>query len=211
MQYKTVKRIKRQIRRTIPLFAIFLLLPLSAAVLSAGDLKVPRTWDEDALADWAMPLVGFNGGPGHFSEREYYAAPIENLKTYPVYDPDREPAGYWADLQKKKPESLLDVNVKRTHAQWVSDGNRVFEELDLPASRIWDPAFIARARSKDELAKYRFAVNEDGTIFGIRWVVTPKGVALGMSECAFCHTHYMPSGQKVYGPASNRLLRGSPP
>jgi hypothetical protein len=59
--------------------------------------EIPKTWDERALADWATPVAGLNVRPGHFSEQEYYAAPIDNLRTYPVYYPGREPAGYLGD------------------------------------------------------------------------------------------------------------------
>ena len=81
-------------------------LVLSTAGIAA---EVPKTWDERALADWATPVAGLNVRPGHFSEREYYAAPVDNLRTYPVYDPEHEPAGYWEALQKKTPEPLLEI------------------------------------------------------------------------------------------------------
>ena len=47
--------------------------------------------------------------PGHFTASEYYAVPGENLRTYPVYRPDREPPGYWDWLQKQKPQPLVDA------------------------------------------------------------------------------------------------------
>ena len=55
--------------------------------------EVPKTWDAKALVDWATPVAGLNVRPGHFSEGEYYRAPIDNLRTYPVYYPGHEPAG----------------------------------------------------------------------------------------------------------------------
>src|SRR5215213_5576583 len=61
---------------------------------------IPKTWDEKALTDWATPVAGLNVRPGHFSEKEYYAAPLNNYRTYPAYAPGREPAGYWDMLQK---------------------------------------------------------------------------------------------------------------
>jgi hypothetical protein len=45
--------------------------------------------------------------PGHFSKREYYAVPVDNYRTYPVYLPDREPVGYGERLQKQTPEPLI--------------------------------------------------------------------------------------------------------
>jgi hypothetical protein len=32
--------------------------------------------------------------PAFYSESEYYAAPVDELRTYPVYVKGREPSGY---------------------------------------------------------------------------------------------------------------------
>jgi hypothetical protein len=66
-----------------------------SGVLLAESTSALRTWDEAALEEWATPVAGLNVRPGHFSAAEYYRAPIDNLRTYPVYYPGREPAGYW--------------------------------------------------------------------------------------------------------------------
>src|SRR5438270_11457105 len=100
-------------------------LVLSTAAIAA---EVPKTWDERALADWATPVAGLNVRPGHFSEREYYAAPVDNLRTYPVYDPDREPAGYWDALQRKAPEPLIEIGKLRSPAGWILAVKRVFAD-----------------------------------------------------------------------------------
>src|SRR3954463_13783408 len=89
---------------------------------------IPKTWDEKALADWATPVAGLNVRPGHFSEEEYYRAPIDNLRTYPVYYPGREPAGYWEMLQKVGPKLLIEPETFKTDADWIRAGKRVFEE-----------------------------------------------------------------------------------
>src|SRR6185503_20313803 len=60
---------------------------------------IPKVWDDLALADWATPLAGLNLRPTHISAREYYSLTVENLRTYPVYFPGREPDGYWEMLQ----------------------------------------------------------------------------------------------------------------
>jgi hypothetical protein len=59
-------------------------------------IAAPRFWNDRELADWATPVAGLNVRPGHFSERDYYAAPsAEWVRTYPVYFPGREPTGYF--------------------------------------------------------------------------------------------------------------------
>lgn len=64
---------------------------------------VPKIWDEKELATWATPLAGLGVRPGHFSEAEYYAAPIVNLRTYPVYHPKFEPPGYREWIKSRGP------------------------------------------------------------------------------------------------------------
>ena len=56
--------------------------------------NIPKVWDDAALRDWATPLAGLNARPTHLSPREYYDFEIENLRTYPVNVPGREPDGY---------------------------------------------------------------------------------------------------------------------
>ena len=76
-------------------------------VAFAESTSVPRTWDEIALDEWATPVAGLNLRPSHFSPDEYYRAPVDNLRTYPVYYPGREPAGYWDMLQAVGPKPLI--------------------------------------------------------------------------------------------------------
>src|SRR5262245_20334948 len=76
------------------------------ALLAQSAFKpvIPRVWDEVALADWATPLAGINVRPTHISSKDYYSLPIDNLKTYPVYFPGREPAAYWEMLERVGPK-----------------------------------------------------------------------------------------------------------
>ena len=69
---------------------------------------IPKVWDDAALRDWATPLAGLNARPTHLSAREYYDFEIENLRTYPVYVPGREPDGYWEMLQRVGPQPLIE-------------------------------------------------------------------------------------------------------
>jgi hypothetical protein len=109
----------------------------------------PKMWDDAALATWGTPVTGLNVRPGYFSSPDYYRAPIDNLRTYPVYLPDREPAGYWEALRKKRPEPLIEMNRARSKAEWIVAGKRVWEELDVPILRLFDSESIALARSSE--------------------------------------------------------------
>src|SRR5882724_4041332 len=83
--------------------AIAVLLMRPAEVRPAAQTKsgstgqkivAPKIWDSKQLATWATPVAGINATANFYSEEEYYAAPVDNVRTYPVYAPDKEPKGY---------------------------------------------------------------------------------------------------------------------
>ena len=82
---------------------VLLFVIVGSTFLLAQGTKAPVTWDEAALREWATPIAALNVRPGHFSAEEYQRAPIDNLRTYPVYFPGREPAGYWDMVQSVGP------------------------------------------------------------------------------------------------------------
>ena len=162
-----------------------LLFILTLSAIAKTETRVPKIWDDEALADWATPLATLKLRPGHYTAAEYYAVPADNLRTYPMYPPDKEPPGYWEALQKKKPEPLVDLSKIRTKQDWIAAGARAFRELDNPLSRSDDPVLIARARDPQTFATV--AGLADGTVFQPRWVVTDRGLMLTNLECASCH------------------------
>ena len=86
-------------------------LSKSACAQSSYHPTIPKVWDEVALRDWATPIAGLNLRPTHISPEQYYSIPIENLRTYPVYLPGREPAGYWEMLQHVGPQPLIEHRI----------------------------------------------------------------------------------------------------
>lgn len=161
---------------------------------------VPRVWDEQALADWATPLVGLDERPTHMSAAEYYAIPVENLASYPVYMPGLEPPGYWEDIQHVGPQSLIETEQLESKADWIAAGKRVF--FDSVVLRTFDPGVIAMARDRDAMQALRAGPLPDGTINGLRWLPTPDGVALGFTNCSACHLLYLPDNTAVPGASS---------
>lgn len=155
---------------------------------------IPRTWDEKALADWATPLAGINVRPTHISESEYYALPVDDSRTYPVYARGREPQGYWEELQRARPKPMLEAKTLRSGRDWIEAGRRVFDEIDHIHLRTFDPAVIEIARKgESEL------IAKDGSIPGIRWVPTAKGVALSFTGCSGCHVQFRSDGTEIPG------------
>ncbi len=116
--------------------------------------------------------------------------------------PGREPAGYWDMIRGKKPEPLI-TPAARTPSEWIADGKRVFEEMDVPLFRSTDPQLIAIARSADLFQRRGGHPQKDGTAFGLRWVPTAKGLALSVSDCSGCHTRVLPDGSFLSGAPFN--------
>ena len=174
---------------------------LPAQHASKQESLPPRTWDSRALSDWATPLAVTNLRPGHFSEAEYYRAPVDNYRTYPVYLPDREPPGYWEVLKQKKPEPLVDPGITGPTFNWITAGSRVWNEIDVPFFRLFDAESIAMARSPDYFRKNvaRIISRPEGAVAMYRWVITPQGIGLGITACASCHTRYLDNGTVISG------------
>src|ERR1044072_8985053 len=67
---------------------------------------VPRLWTAKGVGGWATPMAGGNASPTFYWEQEYYAAPVAELRTYPVYIPGREPKGYMDWIKRQGPRPL---------------------------------------------------------------------------------------------------------
>ena len=162
-------------------------------------IDVPRIWNDRDLAEWANPVAGLGVRPDHFSEAEFYAGPVaEWVRTYPVYFPGREPQGYWERLQHTKPEPLIAAG-PRSEEDWIRAGQRVFEEMDVPIFRSQDAGLIATVRSREAFEKMGGQPQPDGTVHFLRWVPTARGLALGVHDCASCHTRQLPDGTHLNG------------
>jgi hypothetical protein len=166
---------------------------------AAFEPRIPRAWDDAALADWATPVAGLNVRPTHMTAKEYYALPTQNVRTYPVYVPDREPRGYWEMLQRVGPKPLIEPDARWTESDWITAGRRVFDELDHLALRTLDPKWIAAARSAVTFDPSRTTILPTGEIYGMRWVPTSKGVALSFSNCSGCHVAHLEDSSTIIG------------
>jgi hypothetical protein len=164
-----------------------------------GKPDIPRVWNEIALGDWATPLAGLNLRPTHISANKYYSLTVENLRTYPVYFPGREPSGYWEMLKRIGPKPLIEPKELLTEADWIEAGRRVFDEADHLHLRTLDPTFVAAARSPETFEQAGVQPLPDGTVFGSRWVPTKQGVALSFGNCNNCHLLYLSDGTRVPG------------
>ncbi|HQR07432.1 MAG TPA: hypothetical protein PLN21_11450 [Gemmatales bacterium] len=178
-------------------------------------IVVPRLWNDKDLKEWATPLAGLNMRPGFFSEAEYYATPIDNVRTYPVYHPKLEPAGYRERLVAQGPLPLIEPSKLKTKADWIEAGKRVFEELDTEVMRSDDPIVLKYITDASAIDKRRDAshdvLTKDGIILDYRWVVDrDKKLKLSVSSCGGCHSRLMPDGTLLAGAPSNFDMADSP-
>jgi hypothetical protein len=171
------------IRRIVTILCLFTLTTLAANTRT----QVPRIWDDGGLEEWATPVAALNIRPGHYTSAEYYKVPADNLRTYPVYPPDKEPAGYWEWLQKQKPAPLVDATAMHSSRDWIAAGERAFRDIDKVSARTSDPEMLRVARHPATFKD--LDALPDGSILDIRWVVTDRGVQLTTAECSACHRH----------------------
>jgi hypothetical protein len=175
-----------------------------AALLAAGAFQpeIPRTWNNADVASLEVPLANPRYSPAHVSPEVYYKIPARVLyKSYPVYHPDREPAGYMEWLKKQEPEAAFDPAALKTQADWIKAGELVF---NAPTSH--NAVFFGARDVRDRkfYEQTHMPVAEDGTIPFARWVVRKKGeVELGSMGCATCHTRVLPDGAVVPGAQGN--------
>src|SRR4051812_29226551 len=71
--------------------------------------EIPVTWDEAALASMQTPLRDAARTPKHMASTTYNRVPaLKFYKSYPLYGPGREPAGYLDKLRQMEPETAFD-------------------------------------------------------------------------------------------------------
>jgi hypothetical protein len=194
---------------------VFLVALLAAATLSAQralpTAAVPRLWTQAALAGWALPIAGVNATPNFYTEEEYYAAPVDEVLTYPFYVKGREPAGYRESLRRRGPRPLIDASTLKTEADWLAAGRIAFDGMHLREFRTASPAAMAWADDPDLAAHQQVSVARDGTVPGVRWVVDHDGILkLTLSECSGCHRRLLPDGSVADGAQTNVRLGSLP-
>ena len=174
---------------------------LSAYEIKAQPAAVPKVWDETALSGWHVPLAEPGHDPVPLTADQFYRLPeLKIYKSYLVYAPGREPAGYSEKLRRAQPELVFDASKLRSDADWIRAGELVFDapvtisSLDA-AGYISDPVW-----NRD----HHVPVAKDGTVPFYRFLVREKGkVELGTLSCGNCHTRVLRDGSVVKGAQGN--------
>ncbi|MDQ2712013.1 MAG: hypothetical protein M3Y24_07235 [Acidobacteriota bacterium] len=181
---------------------------LLTAVLAVGyslephEVPTPKAWSSQSLVGYRIPLAGLGRPPELISEHDYYALPESNVKTYPVYTPEKEPAGYIDWLKNQDPQPLVEVTKLKTPADWLAAGRGVFYGRELPRYTGSEDN-LQLIRNPKVLEAYRLQTTGEGVLLGLRYVVRQKGkVELGTDTCAMCHVQVR-HGSIVEGPPNN--------
>jgi hypothetical protein len=179
--------------------SLSLLLALACAGLALPQQpfspRIPKFWDDHEVEHFELPLANPKYSPRYLSAEEYYALKVRPIyKTYPVYAPGREPAGYREHLKTLEPEIIFDPAKLRTEADWIAAGKDVFESEPL----------LLPAPEKGVFFPTPLPPNADGTLTsfipGARYIIRQKGVLeIGINSCAGCHTRILPDGSVVPG------------
>jgi hypothetical protein len=178
-----------------------LLVALAAAVSLWAD-EVPAPWSDASIAGYRLPLAGLGRAPRMISGAAYYALPEVNLKTYPVYTPDKEPKGYIEWLTSRSPEPLVDIGKLHSKEDWIAAGREVFYGRELPRFSGSEDN-LKLIRDPQVLKAYQVQTTRDGVLLGLRYLVREKGkVELGTDTCAMCHVRVQPDGTVIEGPAN---------
>ena len=157
---------------------------LAALAMANTKWQVPRSWTDQELVGFRLPLAGLNKPPVMVPEQEYYALPENNLKTYPVYTPDKEPPNYLDWLKQQDPKPLVEVDKLKTQADWIAAGTEVFFGRELPRFSGSEDN-LQLIRNPKILAAYRVQTTADGVLLGLRYIVREKGkLELGTDTCA---------------------------
>ncbi len=182
--------------------SLYLLLAAAAVAASMSAEDVPSPWSEASIAGYRLPLAGLGRAPKMVSGAAYYALPEVNLKTYPVYTPEKEPKGYIEWLQSRDPEPMVDVSKLHTRADWIAAGREVFYSRELPRYSGSEDN-LKLIRDPRVLEAYKLQTTKDGVLLGLRYLVREKGkVELGTDTCAMCHVRVQPDGTVIEGPAN---------
>lgn len=197
--------------RTITLFYIIYRLLFGTASGAAYEPAIPKTWDDKAMSEMELPLSS-EVKRGYAPAEHYYRIPSRRIyKSYPVYHPAKEPAGYFETLRSATPELLWDDKNTRprlsTEADWVRAGELVFDEpIVITSGGLLGPSAATNlfVRERQWYEQTEMPTTREGVVPFLRYVVREPGkVEVGALSCAMCHTRLMPDGSIIRGAQGN--------
>lgn len=193
-------------------------LPIAfAAVLNTGHAQkaaaaykpiIPKTWDEEALAELEVPLAVASHTPKDISAEDYYRLPVRPIyKSYPMYHPDHAPRGYREWLQRQDPVVLWDDGAHRprleTEEDWIKAGELVFN-----APVLFFPGLTGTPEERRAFIEKTGDIHDRNGVSPFSdYVIRERGkIEVGDASCRECHTRLMPDGTVIRGAQGNRPI-----
>jgi hypothetical protein len=192
------------------LFAPVMVIGISGAQVfrpeepKGSPATVPRTWDDQAVASLQVPLAVADASPVQIPSTYYYGLPVRPIyKSYAVYHPHKEPAGYIDWLKRQEPQVTFDPGKLKTAEDWIAAGELVFDAPIL----YGDLGGLGSDLYLRDVGWYQdtgAALARDGTLPFYRYVIRNKGkIEIGVLSCGMCHTRVMPDGAVLKGAQGN--------
>lgn len=189
------------------IFAVLVSCLLVCAALCAQETRprIPKVWDDSAIASVLLPLADAGASPVQIPSRYYYGIPVRPIfKSYPVYRPDREPAGYLEWLKQQEPQIAFDAAKLKTREDWIRAGELIFDAPIAYGHIFRVPASDLYLRLSDWYRSTGAPLLKDGSLPFYRYVIREKGtVEIGINSCGMCHTRVMPDGSAIKGAQGN--------
>ncbi|HLJ46370.1 MAG TPA: hypothetical protein VKU01_10200 [Bryobacteraceae bacterium] len=186
---------------------MFRLVVLLFSTLASA--QVPRLWDDTVMPNLELPLSHPEFSPKHVTAEFYYKIPVRPIwKSYPVYHPDRMPAGYMEWLTRQEPQQVWAEQTPRTDKEWIEAGELVFDApiaIGPGASVLRRPAGTnLYLLDKSWYERVKPPLTREGIVPFYRYVIRKKGaVEVGILACGMCHTRVMPDGSAMKGAQGN--------
>ena len=167
-------------------------------------LPIPRTWDDLAVASLQVPLAVAEASPVQISSKYYYGIPVRPVyKSYAVYHPEKEPAGYIDWLERQEPQVAFNPANLKTTEDWIAAGELVFD-APIAYGHIAGIGSDLYLRDPSWYRDTGAPLARDGTLPFYRYVIRKKGkVEIGLFSCGMCHTRVMPDGTILKGAQGN--------
>jgi hypothetical protein len=167
--------------------------------------RIPKAWDDAAVAGTEIPLAPPAPLVTHISESYYYSIqPVTIYKSYPLFSADKSFPEYLNWLKQQKPEVAFDPVKLKTKADWEKAGELVFSFALSGYSAI----------SQQVLDFAALPFLPGGAAPPIRVFIRKKGKLetnfLGgprssVAACTFCHSQTAPDGTRIDGVQPNVL------
>jgi len=182
-----------------------LLILAGIAAAQTFEPTVPRTFDDQAMANVEIPLAVPDASPKQIPSKYYYGIPIRPVyKSYPVYHPSKEPAGYFEWLKKQEPYVAFDAAKLKTKEDWIRAGELVFDAPSVYGGIVPQSSDGNYLRDPGWYQQTGAPLASDGSLPFYRYVIREKGkVEIGALSCGMCHTRVMEDGSILKGAQGN--------